>query len=76
MKLIHYIRQGYFHNNLKRIYDQECLNTVFIVINAPGRCIFQKGGATIADKQNHISSPVAMGDNGHLMAHNKTVSIT
>ena len=46
--------------------------TVFIVINAPGRCIFQKGGgggggggAAITDKQNHISSPVAIGDNGH-----------
>ena len=28
---------------------------------------FSKGGATITDKQNHISSPVAMGDNGHLL---------
>ena len=47
-------------------------DTVFIVINAPGRCIFQGGGGggggvTITDKQNHISSPVAMGDNGHLL---------
>ena len=33
----------------------------------PGAMHFSKGGATIADKQNHISSPVAMGDNGHLL---------
>ena len=25
------------------------------------------GGATITDKQNQILSPVAMGDNGHLL---------
>ena len=28
---------------------------------------FLKGGVTITDKQNYISSPVAMGDNGHLL---------
>ena len=28
---------------------------------------FSKGGAIITDKQIHISSPVAMGDNGHLL---------
>ena len=39
-------------------------NTVFIVIKAMH---FSKGGATITDKQNHISSPGAMGDNGHLL---------
>ena len=33
----------------------------------PGAMHFSKGGATITDKQNHISSPVAMGDNGHLL---------
>ena len=33
----------------------------------PGAMHFPKGGATITDKQNHISSPVAMGDNGHLL---------
>ena len=36
----------------------------------PGAMHFSKGGgggggATITDKQNQISSPVAMGDNGH-----------
>ena len=50
-------------------------DTVFIGINAPGRCIFKGGGGgggggecvTINDKQNQISSPVEMGDNGHLL---------
>ena len=27
---------------------------------------FLKGGATITDKKNQLSSPVAMGNNGHL----------
>ena len=42
------------------------LLTVFICINAPGAMHFSKGGATITDKKNQLSSPVAMGDNGHL----------
>ena len=42
--------------------------TIFIRINTPGGgdAFFQKGGATITDKKNQLSSPVAMGDNGHL----------
>ena len=44
-------------------------NTVFICINAPGAMHFSKGGgATITDKKNQLSSPVAMGDNGHLQS--------
>ena len=52
-------------------------DTVFIRINAPGTMHFSKGGGwggwgvgggggTITDKKNQLSSPVAMGDNGHL----------
>ena len=33
----------------------------------PGAMHFSKRGATITDKQNHISSLVAMGDNGYLL---------
>ena len=42
------------------------LYTVFIRINAPGAMHFSKGGATITDTKTQLSSPVAMGDNGHL----------
>ena len=43
-------------------------HTVFIHINAPGVMHFSKGGggAIITDKKNQLSSPVAMGDNGHI----------
>ena len=46
-------------------------DTVFIHINAPGAMHFSKGGGgggaiIIYKKKNQLSSPVAMGDNGHL----------
>ena len=31
-----------------------------------GGCIFQKGGLLLKIKKDQLSSPVAMGDNGHL----------
>ena len=40
--------------------------TIFIRINAPGAIHFSKGGATIKDKKHQLSSPVELGDNGHL----------
>ena len=44
----------------------ENIHTVFIRINAPGVMHFSKGGGTIIYKKNQLSSPVAMGNNGHL----------
>ena len=41
------------------------LSTAFIRINAPGVMQFSKGGRLLPIK-NQLSSPVAMGDNGHL----------
>ena len=35
---------GNSFNLLSNSYIAKNINTVFIVINAPGRCIFQKGG--------------------------------
>ena len=51
------------HQNVKTAHS-----TVFIHINAPGAMHFSKrgGGATITYKKNQLSSPVAIGDNGHL----------
>ena len=45
---------------------QHQYSTLFICINPPGAMYFSKGGATITDTKTHLSSQVAMGDNGHL----------
>ena len=41
--------------------------TIFVYTNAPWAMHFSKGVTTITDKKNQLSSPVAMGNNGHVL---------